>query len=72
MGKFEFAQGVRYERADYKVKRTSSTGPGIDTTTDEDNFAYEVQLIIYIQIQEKHISDMREDLHHLPPSIIDK
>lgn len=41
-GNFEFAQGVRYERADYKVKRTSSTGPGIDTTTDEDNFAYEV------------------------------
>ena len=41
-GNFEFAQGIRYERADYKVKRRSSTGPGIDTTTDEDNFAYEV------------------------------
>ena len=41
-GNFEFAQGVRYERADYKVKRTSSTSPGINTTTDDDNFAYEV------------------------------
>lgn len=39
---FEFAQGIRYEKADYKVKRTSSSSGGISTSTDEDNFAYEV------------------------------
>ena len=47
---FEFAQGIRYEKADYDVNKYGSRiskgvlvqDPSISMTTDEDNFAYEL------------------------------
>lgn len=47
---FEFAQGIRYEKAEYDVKKYGSRirsgvtvqDPSISMTTDEDNFAYEL------------------------------
>ncbi|MGL5312218.1 MAG: TonB-dependent receptor [Peptostreptococcaceae bacterium] len=40
---FEFIQGLRYEKANYKVKRESADGV-IDGTRDEDNFALELAI----------------------------
>lgn len=45
-GNFEFAQGIRYERANYdvgrKTIRSSGKNEGVSVTSDEDNFAYEL------------------------------
>ncbi len=46
-GKFEFAQGIRYERANYDIARGTTRTSGkndkpISTSSDEDNFAYEI------------------------------
>lgn len=45
--RFEFAQGIRYERANYKVGRKNIRSSGIDdkpisVSTDENNLAYEL------------------------------
>ena len=46
-GNFEFAQGIRYERANYDIARGTTRTSGnndkpISTSSDEDNFAYEL------------------------------
>ncbi|EHO82019.1 TonB-dependent receptor family protein [Fusobacterium ulcerans] len=46
-GNFEFAQGIRYERANYDIARKTTRTSGkndkpISTSSDEDNFAYEI------------------------------
>ena len=48
-GNFEFAQGIRYERANYDVGRKTIRSNGnndkpISTSSDEDNFAYELSV----------------------------
>ena len=48
-GNFEFAQGIRYERANYDIARGTTRTPGnndkpISTSSDEDNFAYELSV----------------------------